>query len=167
MSTSNLTRSPKRSPSAIDQRDVPIGGPSVRKSRDRRSPIWRAGRRVRGPLGNQGAWRPGGRAGSRDALFPSMPRSALQQVPVDFTASISEIPALLARLCKGQAMEEHLHKNLEAPEGAGYLGFTCPECHCPLSETRRDPVEFRCRAGHTFSTRMLLDGNASVRERKL
>lgn len=102
-----------------------------------------------------------------DALFPSMPRNALLQVPVDFTASISEIPALHARLCKGQAMEEHLHKNLEAPEGAGYLGFTCPECHGPLSETRRDPVEFRCRAGHTFSTRMLLDGNASVRERKL
>lgn len=28
-------------------------------------------------------------------------------------------------------------------------------------------MEFRCRVGHTFSTRMLLDGNASVRERKL
>lgn len=102
-----------------------------------------------------------------DALFPSMPRNALQQVPVDFTASIADIPALLARLCEGEAMEDHLHHKPEAREGVGYLGFTCPECHGPLSETRQEPVEFRCRVGHTFSTRMLLDGNASARERKL
>lgn len=102
-----------------------------------------------------------------DALFPSMPRNALQQVPVDFTASIEDIPALLARLCEGEAMEDHLHHKPEARAGVGYLGFTCPECHGPLSETRQEPVEFRCRVGHTFSTRMLLDGNASARERKL
>lgn len=102
-----------------------------------------------------------------DALFPSMPRNALQQVPVDFTASIADISALLARLCRGEVMEEHLQHNPETPDGVGYLGLTCPECHGPLSETRHDPVEFRCRVGHTFSTRMLLDGNASVRERKL
>ncbi|HTU33750.1 MAG TPA: chemotaxis protein CheB [Candidatus Acidoferrum sp.] len=102
-----------------------------------------------------------------DALFPSMPRNALQQVPVDFTASIADIPALLARLCEGEAMEQRLHHKSEAREGTGYIGFTCPECHGPLSETRQDPVEFRCRVGHTFSTRMLLDGNTSARERKL
>ncbi len=64
-------------------------------------------------------------------------------------------------------MGDHLHHKPTVPEGAGYVGFTCPECNEPLSETRKDPVEFRCRVGHTFSTRMLLDGNASARERKL
>lgn len=102
-----------------------------------------------------------------DALFPSMPRNALEQVPVDFTASIADMPALLARLCQGEAMGNHLHHNADSPEAGGYIGLTCPECHGPLVETRSKPAEFRCRVGHTFSTRMLLDGNSSVRERKL
>lgn len=102
-----------------------------------------------------------------DALFPSMPRNALEQVPVDFTAGIADMPALLTRLCEGEAMEDRLHRKPDASEGAGYVGFTCPECHGPLVETRKKPAEFRCRVGHTFSTRMLLDGNSTVRERKL
>lgn len=102
-----------------------------------------------------------------DALFPSMPRNALQQVAVDFTAGIADMSVVLARLCEGEAMEDDRHRIPVAPEGTGYVGFTCPECHGPLSETRRDPVEFRCRVGHTFSTRMLLDGSSSNRERKL
>lgn len=102
-----------------------------------------------------------------DALFPSMPRNALEQVPVDFTASIADMPALLARLSEGEVMGEHIQGKPDAAQGAEYVGLTCPECHGPLVETRDKPTEFRCRVGHTFSTRMLLDGNSSVRERKL
>lgn len=102
-----------------------------------------------------------------DALFPSMPQNALEQVPVDFTAGIADMPALLARLCEGEAMADNLQRKPNASEGAGYVGFTCPECHGPLVETRTQPAEFRCRVGHTFSARMLVDGNSSVRERKL
>lgn len=101
-----------------------------------------------------------------DALFPSMPQNAMQQVPVDFTVSVAEMAGLLTRLSEGD-MEEQFRKQPQRRDGLGYTGFTCPDCHGPISETRRDPVEFRCRVGHTFSTRMLLDGNASVRERKL
>lgn len=95
-----------------------------------------------------------------------LPQNAMQQVPVDFTVSIAEMPGLLARLSEGD-MEEQSRKQPQRRDGLGHTGFTCPDCHGPISETRRDPVEFRCRVGHTFSTRMLLDGNASVRERKL
>lgn len=101
-----------------------------------------------------------------DALFPSMPQNAMQQVPVDFRVSVAEMPQLLARLSEGE-MEGKVREGPERREGLGYMGLTCPECHGPLSETRRDPIEFRCRVGHAFSTRMLLDGNASNRERKL
>jgi len=102
-----------------------------------------------------------------DALFPSMPQNAIQQVPVDFSVGVSEMPELLLRLTEGKEMDDHARQRLERREGLGYMGFTCPDCRGPLSETRRDPVEFRCRVGHTFSTRMLVDGNASTRERKL
>ena len=102
----------------------------------------------------------------QDALFPGMPENAIQQVAVDFSVSAAEMPELLARLSAGEEVEDH-RRPPERRAGLGYVGFTCPECRGPLSETRREPLEFRCRVGHTFSLRMLLEDAASARERGL
>src|SRR5215469_13583136 len=104
-----------------------------------------------------------------DALFPSMPRNAIQQVPVDYRSSIDEMPLLLVRLCEGEDMKDRLPRKRveEKMEVPNYLGFTCPECQGPLVETGAEPTEFRCRVGHAFSTRMPINGQAATRERKL
>ena len=133
MSTSNLTRSPKEGhhrPSinvtfrsaALAYESRVIGGVLSGALDDGCAGLWEI--KARGGLAVV--------QDPDDALFPSMPRNALLQVPVDFTASISEIPALLARLCKGQAMEEHLHKNLEAPEGGGLSWLHLPGVPLPF-----------------------------------
>ena len=46
-------------------------------------------------------------------------------------------------------------------------GFTCPECRGPLYEHRSTPPEFRCRVGHLFPLKTLLEEETSTQERKL
>jgi two-component system chemotaxis response regulator CheB len=116
------------------------------------------------------------------ALYPSMPRSALEYIDADHKVPSTEIGPLLARLTREQpAQEEMAGKGLpedvrrlaiETQLAAGVnlpektvleLGpltqFTCPECHGSLvgiAEGRS--FRFRCHTGHGFSAEALLDG---------
>ncbi len=103
----------------------------------------------------------------QEALFPSMPVSALRDVPVDYQLQAATIGPLLSGLVLG----EHVVENTAAlrwhldPER--FSGFTCPECHGPLSEVQPKPPEFRCRVGHQFPLRTLISEHTSAQERKL
>jgi two-component system, chemotaxis family, protein-glutamate methylesterase/glutaminase len=48
-----------------------------------------------------------------------------------------------------------------------FSGFTCPECRGPLYERKEPPMEFRCRVGHIFPLKTLLDEQTSTQERKM
>jgi two-component system chemotaxis response regulator CheB len=110
-----------------------------------------------------------------DALFPSMPQSALTYVSVDHVAPVSHIGPLLADLVsrpidemgrvpipKDVEVEVKIARE-ENPVDAG-LGevaepspFTCPECHGVLLRLKQaDPLRFRCHTGHAFSADSLL-----------
>jgi two-component system chemotaxis response regulator CheB len=106
----------------------------------------------------------------KDALFGSMPSSALEHVSVDFVGDIPSLASELVRRAKKLASEPTLELDVsdqsddldavEMDRGTAHTDewaavpsqFTCPECHGALFE-RRDGsiVRYRCRTGHAFS----------------
>jgi two-component system, chemotaxis family, protein-glutamate methylesterase/glutaminase len=103
-----------------------------------------------------------------EAPFPSMPLSALQDVPIDYTLDTENIAPLLTKLVNGSDLSRiQRSSTTSSPDLDKFTGFTCPECHGPLYEYRDRPVEFRCRVGHVFPLETLLSEQTSTQERKL
>jgi two-component system chemotaxis response regulator CheB len=119
-----------------------------------------------------------------EALTPSMPRSALRYVDVDYVRSVAEMPALLASLARqpvGPSPEVPMDIRLEAAIGAQELAdmkvdqmlgkvspFTCPECHGALWEIRDGPMlRFRCHVGHAYTADAVLAGQGDEIDRML
>jgi two-component system chemotaxis response regulator CheB len=118
-----------------------------------------------------------------EAMFPSMPRTALTRVEVDHCVKLSEMAALLARLASEtapelskQTMAEDMKIEVEiAAESeaieAGVLKFgspsqyACPECHGVLRQVKeRGVMRFRCHTGHAYTLESLL-AESSRRDR--
>jgi len=111
----------------------------------------------------------------RDALYPSMPQSALKYVAVDYRLPMSEMAAVLTELVYEPLAEEGEAAMPEAlaietrialednalESGVLNLGkpslYTCPECHGVLVQIQEgDIVRFRCHTGHAYSQEALL-----------
>ena len=133
--------------------------------------------------GTAGLWTIKYRGGSAvvqdplDAEFPSMPKSAMREVKVDYCVPVSQIPQILINLTKEPAaespeidMKENEKVKTEvaiAAEDSAYergimnLGdltpFTCPDCHGVLLKIKDGKIlRFRCHTGHAFSPDSLL-----------
>jgi two-component system chemotaxis response regulator CheB len=168
-------------------------GPKENRFRPAIDPLFRSAAQIYGPKvigvvltgglddGTAGLWaikQLGGTAvvqDPNDALFPSMPISALTHVKVDYRLPVSEIGPLLIKLIEtdidGQPVSER-PQNLDLEVRIAKLdpaidmdvreiweksSFTCPECHgvlLKLEEGRR--FRFRCHTGHAFSGDSLL-----------
>jgi two-component system chemotaxis response regulator CheB len=110
----------------------------------------------------------------RDAEHPGMPRSAANNVKIDYCLPLSEIGPLLVRLANDAADEESVAPTekleienriaLDDPraltrlERLGELtSLTCPDCHGSLWQLREeDFVRFRCRTGHAYTVETLM-----------
>ena len=102
-----------------------------------------------------------------EAQFPSMPVNALREAPINYKLRTADIGPVLNRLVSGFEMPAyHNFSPDELPEDR-FVGFTCPECRGPLSETHEQPPEFQCRTGHVFSLKTLIEEHTSVQERKM
>ena len=107
----------------------------------------------------------------RDAIYPSMPESALAHVKVDHCLPISRIGQLLVQLSHEGVMQENIQPALEdmarevriaemetnplsEHEQVGNpSAYSCPECGGVLWEVDDGELtRFRCRTGHAFST---------------
>src|SRR5262249_36868835 len=103
-----------------------------------------------------------------EALFPSMPQSAIDGTEVDYVVPLERISELLQRLVAEPIHPETLppvpREMLMEIEMAGRargvapgeIGrpstFGCPECGGPLNQiTEGDVVRFRCHVGHAWS----------------
>ena len=106
-----------------------------------------------------------------EALYPTMPRSAVEAGLADHIVPVAEIPELLVQLATTQvAGNRSISRAMDAdptqldPEtitaenrANGELsGFVCPECKGPLWELNEGKVvKLRCRVGHTFTEETL------------
>lgn len=129
-----------------------------------------------GTAGLAAVKRQGGLAVAQDpkeADYPSMPASAIQNVRVDHVLPLGEIGPLLARLALEPLPEEAVVPGpgeedtamSKDPETEGERisageekasGFTCPACGGALWEKSGELLHFRCRTGHAYSPETLL-----------
>jgi two-component system chemotaxis response regulator CheB len=168
-------------------------GPKENRFRPAVDPLFRSAAQTYGPRvvgviltgglddGTSGLWavkRLGGVAVVQDpgeAFMPSMPLNAINQVEVDYTLPLAEIPPVLARLASLTVAEQG---GYEVPEDLGIevriamednaldagvtrlatpSVFTCPECHGTLLQLKENGrPRYRCHTGHAFSPDSLL-----------
>ena len=106
------------------------------------------------------------------ALYPSMPRSAMEHLEVDYALAPDEMGELLTELARqpASAPEDHMPEPIDEagePDAIALADrqtqsgipstMSCPECHGVLWEVKNDElVRFRCRVGHAYSDEALL-----------
>ncbi len=110
-----------------------------------------------------------------DALFPGMPRNALEAVPTARTAKLDELAAVVAELVGTPAPsvappDEAERDSAEVELSLGAFpgprtddhpgrpsAWSCPDCTGVLWEVPDGPLlRFRCRTGHAWSAESLL-----------
>jgi len=118
-----------------------------------------------------------------EALFPSMPRSAIRHVAVDHVVKLENLPALFNELTdsrhSGASPEAETPppapkaqrelERLQVDELAGTPSvFSCPECHGTLWEIQDETLtRYRCRTGHAFSPESMLGQQMETLEEAL
>ena len=120
------------------------------------------------------------------ALYPSMSRSALEHVNVDYSVPLSEIGHLLNRLAHLQAQEEGAYPVSEDMDIETKLAemdmdllnsdtragkpsaYSCPDCGGVLWELQDgELIRFRCRVGHAYSIDTVLAAQSEQVEEAL
>jgi two-component system chemotaxis response regulator CheB len=116
-----------------------------------------------------------------DAMFPSMPQSAIDHVAVDHVVRLEDLGGLLAELAIRPTQEEEivpaddakketeytevdLARIEDAADHPGVLApFGCPDCGGTLWELRDGQlVRFRCRVGHAWTSEALLSSQSET-----
>ncbi|MBD3887047.1 chemotaxis protein CheB [Phormidium tenue FACHB-886] len=134
-----------------------------------------------GTVGLQAIKKRGGVAVVQDpqeAEYPSMAKSALQFVKVDYCLPLAKIPDLLLQLSEEPAAAEedypvteeieiesriaeqqmNTQEFLEHVEAIGKrTTYTCPECNGSIWQIGQEhPLRFRCHTGHSFTANVFL-----------
>ena len=111
-----------------------------------------------------------------EALYPGMPRHAVEAVRADYVLPLAEIAPTLCRLAREpagpsrgdaasvgdiereSAIDEFDLDTIAASDHPGVpSGWACPDCGGALWEVHeRDLIRFRCRVGHAWSINSLL-----------
>jgi two-component system chemotaxis response regulator CheB len=119
-----------------------------------------------------------------DALYPDMPRNAIQIVDPDYVVPLREIRTLLPRLIqqpvKEKVMKRFRDKGMKPEDRKMKAGrkinhelgppsmFICPECNGPLWEMRDGKATlFHCMVGHSFGPENLFAAQTEEVERAL
>lgn len=110
-----------------------------------------------------------------EALFPSMPKSAIAHVDIDYVLPVAQMPDVIASLTQESVSDESLasavklmETEISIAEGANVLqngslnlgpvsANTCPTCHGVLVRIQEGSIlRYRCHTGHAFSLQTLL-----------
>jgi two-component system chemotaxis response regulator CheB len=121
-----------------------------------------------------------------DALYSSMPKSALRYVGSDFTLPLLEIAPLLTRLVNepgGTAESPPLSRLIEIESNfvgmepmnmrdmdsiGSHAGVSCPECHGPIWKIKDGSLQrYRCHVGHAYTAQAMVEGQIEAQETHL
>ncbi|MBA3470881.1 MAG: chemotaxis protein CheB [Herpetosiphonaceae bacterium] len=120
-----------------------------------------------------------------EALFSSMPRSAITHVAVDHVVKLEEMADLLSNLTQPAPEDDPARSDVadlpepKTPRELELLQlddsvsgtpsvFSCPECHGTLWEIQDgDMSRYRCRVGHRFSPESMLSEQMETLETSL
>lgn len=120
-----------------------------------------------------------------DALYPSMPQSALGAIEADYIVPLSEmsavwrqvihqpVPAATTTLLPSEQEETHTMRDADrGRKRVAAVGtpsaFVCPDCGGGLYEIEEEPLwRFRCRVGHAYTAEVLRAEKAQVLEQAL
>ena len=109
-----------------------------------------------------------------EALYSGMPRSAIENVDVDYIVKVADIGEILTKLASEAVIESKPQVTPQMEMEANIAefdvdtmqktqrpgtpsGFACPECSGALWELHDGKlIRFRCRTGHAFSINTLL-----------
>ncbi|MBV8582570.1 MAG: chemotaxis protein CheB [Candidatus Eremiobacteraeota bacterium] len=105
-----------------------------------------------------------------DALFPEMPRHALDSGAIDRALPAHQMGRALEAWLQEvrDRPEESPPPPLDEREAGDPSVFTCPDCGGTLWEVDDEAVlRFRCRVGHAYSTESMLDSQGQALESTL
>src|SRR5262249_51631154 len=94
-----------------------------------------------------------------EAEAEDMPRSALDNVAIDYCLPVAEMPRLLARLAKEggkQTSVRHGERTMSQEKDERPTAQTCPECGGAMREEDVGTLtRFRCHIGHAMTAEVL------------
>ena len=105
-----------------------------------------------------------------DALHPDMPLSALEHVTVDVVADCAALGLHIAKAVQlGPRRAERISgTDTENPARVLPSGMSCPDCSGQLWEIDDgEPLRFRCRVGHEWTGKALVEGQERSLENAL
>jgi two-component system chemotaxis response regulator CheB len=98
-----------------------------------------------------------------EAEDPSMPRSALEHVAVDYCVALAEIPPLLSRLTKTVMPKGTSGVHLMPKQDQHFatpVAQTCPDCGGAMREEQLGTItQFSCHIGHVLTAEVLAAAN--------
>jgi two-component system chemotaxis response regulator CheB len=106
-----------------------------------------------------------------EAEAPSMPKSALDNVEVDFCVPLRDISGVLARLAREPSLRKPAHQTgVSAMEHSDLpmqrpVAQTCPECGGAMREEMLGTLtQFRCHIGHVMTAQVLAAAQLEILE---
>lgn len=109
-----------------------------------------------------------------NAACPSMPRSAMTHVAIDYCVPLAELPRLLVRLITERPEDGSSAAKTGGPDmTADYtlarpIAITCPDCGGALRrEELGSLTQFRCHIGHVYTAEVMMAAHTVVLERAL
>ncbi|HEY3876575.1 MAG TPA: chemotaxis protein CheB [Candidatus Kapabacteria bacterium] len=126
----------------------------------------------------------------KEALYPSMPQSALAATQTDYVKGVEEIGPLLshlvtvvnrtrssanefskntkARMGLSETIAQDLKQEERSSQTAKQSIFTCPDCGGALWERKKgEIVQFACHEGHRMTAESLVEGQSEKLEEAL
>lgn len=121
----------------------------------------------------------------QEALYDGIPRSAINNVKVDFVVPVKEMAALLVRLTKEALPENPKTGGIEMEDATKIIKedfdqqihdhrsgqpatYTCPDCGGNLWQIDNGSItQFQCHVGHIFTTDVLLVQKSDLLESAL
>jgi two-component system, chemotaxis family, protein-glutamate methylesterase/glutaminase len=113
-----------------------------------------------------------------DALYPAMPKNAIDHVRPEFVVPVAQIPDILRNLAasppdgRGATLAPNEPMSGEPgstdPQPGAPSGFTCPDCGGALWESDESGLlRFRCRIGHEYAVASLMSSQGEALETAL